>query len=73
MFATGERVEGGREGEVGFSRCKLLYIEWINKVLLYSTESYILYPVIDHDGGEHEKEYVCVWLSHSAIQQELTL
>ena len=50
------------------------YIRWINsKVLLDSTESYILYPVIDHDGGEHEKEYVCVWLSHFAIQQELTL
>ena len=30
------------EWEVGVSRCKLLYIGWINnKVLLYSTENYI--------------------------------
>ena len=30
------------EWEVGVSRCKLLHIEWINnKVLPYSTESYI--------------------------------
>ena len=38
----------GREGlELGISRCKLLYIEWIGKkVLLYSTGSYIQYPVI---------------------------
>ena len=27
--------------EFGFSRCKLLYIELINKILLYSTENYI--------------------------------
>ena len=26
---------------VGISRCKLLYREWINKVLLYSTGNYI--------------------------------
>ena len=32
----------------GFSRCKLLYREWINnKVPLYSTGSYIQYPVIN--------------------------
>ena len=30
---------------------KILYIGWINnKVLLYSTENYIQYPRIDHDG-----------------------
>ena len=27
------------------------------KVLLYSTGSYIQYPVINHNGKEHEKEY----------------
>ena len=33
---------GGMDGEFGISRCKLLYIEWINeKVLLYSTTHYI--------------------------------
>ena len=33
----------------GFSRCKLLYIKWINnKALPYSTGNYIQYPVINH-------------------------
>ena len=45
---------GGIEWEVGISRCKLLYIEWINnKVLLYSTGNYIQYPVINHNGKEY--------------------
>ena len=40
---------GGRiEWEARVSRCKLLYIEWINKVLLYSTEKYIQYPMMNH-------------------------
>ena len=35
--------------EFGISRCKLLYIEWINnKVLLYSTGNYIQYSVTGH-------------------------
>ena len=34
------------EWEVGINRCKLVYIEWINKVLLYSTGKYIQYPMI---------------------------
>ena len=42
MVAKGEGVEGGMEWKFGASRCKLLYIEWVNnKVLLYSTENYI--------------------------------
>ena len=50
----GGGVGGGLEWEVGVSRCKLLCIEWINnKVLLYSTENYIQYPMINHN----EKEY----------------
>ena len=44
------KVEGGGRGKkwkFGISRCKLVYIEWINnKVLLYSTGNYIQYPVI---------------------------
>ena len=36
--AKGERSEGRMEWEFGISKCKLLYIGWINnKVLLYST------------------------------------
>ena len=48
----------GRDGEweVGVSICKLLYIEWLNnKVLLYSTENYIQYPMINHNGKEYKK------------------
>ena len=46
---AGEGVGGGMEREVGVSRCKLLYMERINnKVLLYSTENYIQYPMINH-------------------------
>ena len=46
--------------EFGISRCKPLYTEWINKVLLYSTGNYIQYPVINHNGKEYEKEYIYV-------------
>ena len=38
----GEGLGGGMEWEVGISRSKLLYIEWINnQALLYSTKNYI--------------------------------
>ena len=45
--SNGEEGDGeGMEWEFGISRCKLLYIEWINsKVLLYNTRNYIQYPV----------------------------
>ena len=48
--------------ELGISRCKLLYIGWINnKVLLYDTGYYIQYPVINHNGKEYEKKiYICI-------------
>ena len=52
--------------EVGVSRCKLLYMEWINnKVLLYSTGNYIQYPVINHHGKEYEKEYIYICITES--------
>ena len=64
VVANGEKgVGGGIDWEFGISRCKLLYIEWINKkVLLYSMGNYIQYPVINHKRKEYEKEcmYVCV-------------
>ena len=38
------------------SRCKLLYIGWINnKVLLDSTRNYIEYPVINYNVKEYKK------------------
>ena len=51
--AKGEGVGGGMEWEAGVSRCKLLYIEWMNKVLLYSTKNYSQYPMINHNGKEY--------------------
>ena len=51
-WGGGERTEW----EFGISRCKLLYIEWINnKALLYSTGNYIQYPIINHNGKEKKK------------------
>ena len=42
---------GGKDWEVGISRCKLVYIGWINhNVPLHSTGNYIQYPVINHNG-----------------------
>ena len=43
----------GVEWEVGARRYKLSYMEWINnKVLLYSIENYIQYPMLNHNGKE---------------------
>ena len=62
-------VDKGKEGcrgeywELGISRCKLLYIEWINnKVLLYSTLNCIQCTVIKHNGKDYEKEYIYIYL-----------
>ena len=41
------RAGGRMEWEAGASRCKLLHMEQINKVLLYSTQNYIQYPMIN--------------------------
>ena len=50
---------GKVEREIGVSRCGLLYTEWINnKVLLYSTENYIPYPMINHNGKEYKNVYI---------------
>ena len=63
MVAKGEESGGGKDWEVGISRGKLLYIGWINnKVLLYSTESYMQYLVINHNGKGYEKEYIYMYL-----------
>ena len=55
------------EWEGGISRCKLLYMEWINnKVLLYSTENYIQNPMRNHNGKEYFlKKKVCVCITES--------
>ena len=66
MVAKGEWGGGGMDLEFGISKCKVLYIEWINNnVLLYSTGKYIQYPVINHNGKEYEKEYTYICITES--------
>ena len=66
MVARREGGGGGLYWGFGTSKGKLLYIKCINnKVLLYSTGNYIQYPVINHNGKEYEKEYVCVCVTES--------
>ena len=43
VVAKGQAGGGRTDWEFGVSRCKLLCIEWIDKVLLYSTGNYIQY------------------------------
>ena len=58
------QMAGGRrrmDWEFGASRCKLLYIGWINNtILLCSTWNYIQYPVINYNEKEYENE--CVYI-----------
>lgn len=49
-----------RIGCLGLVICTLLHVECMDKVLLYSTGSYILYPVINQNRKEHEKEYMSI-------------
>ena len=56
----GGKREGGMDCAFGMSRCKLLHIEWISKILLYSTGNYIQYPMINHNGKDNGKEYICI-------------
>ena len=56
VVAKMDAGEGGTDWEFGISRYKLLYIGRLdNKVLRYSTENHIQYPVINHNGKENEK------------------
>ena len=58
----GRRDGGGKDWEFVVSRCKLLYIEWINnKILLYSTWNCIQYTVIKHNGKDYEKECIYIY------------
>ena len=60
----------GRRGvdwEFGISRCKLLYIEWINnRVLLYSIAKYNQYPVIlEMEKNMKKNIYIYVYITES--------
>ena len=59
VVAKGEGVGSGMDWELGVSRCKLLYLEWIsNEVLLYSTGIYIQ----SLDIRQYEKKNVCIYV-----------
>ena len=61
VVAKGEGLGEGMEWEVEVSRCELLCLERINnKVLLYSTENYIQYSIINHNGREFQKQNVYI-------------
>ena len=53
------RERRDRLGVWELGESKLLYTEGVkNKVLLYSTENYIQYLVINHNVKEHENIYI---------------
>ena len=63
VVAKGRGGGRGMDWEFEISRCKLLYIEWINsKVLPYSAGNYTQYHVINHNGKEYEKEYIYIYI-----------
>ena len=66
---------GSKELGGGVSICKLLYIEWTNsKILLYSTEDYIKYPEISHNGKEYKKcTCICILSFFSHVWLFVTL
>ena len=49
------------------NRCTL---EWINKVLLYSTENYMQYLVINHN-EKYEKVHICVCVCVCVLTESL--
>ena len=56
MVTKGEKDRERTDWEFGVSKCKLLYVGWINnKVLLYNSGNYIKYFEKNHNGKEHEK------------------
>ena len=61
VIAKWEGVGGGEEWECGVSRCKLLYIGWINTKVLYSTGNCIQYLMINHSGKEYKKRLLHVY------------
>ena len=55
---------GGKDWVFGASRCRLLYIGWINnKVLLYSTGNYIQSLGMNPNGKEYGKSiYIYIYI-----------
>ena len=51
----------GEDWKFEISRCKLLFLGWINnKVLMCSTGNYIQYPMINHNEKIFKNVHMCV-------------
>ena len=68
-----EDLRGGMEWEDGDSRCKLLYIEWTDKVLLNSTENYIQYAVINQNAIYFKCKHVYVYTESLFCTAEMNI
>ena len=58
VIAKGEGTGRRMKWEFGFSRCKLLYVEWNNNNIYCIAENYIQYPMINLNGKEYLKKNV---------------
>ena len=59
MVAKGEVEGGGWTGSLRLIDANL-HLEWINKVLLYSTGNYVLSLVMEHDESMRKRIYIDV-------------
>ena len=55
MVAKGDEDGRGMDWEFGISRYKLLFIEWVKKILLYTTGNSVQYSLLNLNGKEYEK------------------
>ena len=54
----------GMDWEFGLNRCRLLPLEWIsNEILLYSTRTYVLSLMMDHDNRREKSVCMCDWVT----------
>ena len=53
VVSKAERIGGAMEQVTAGKRYKLEYMDWIDKFLLQSTEKYIQYPMINHNGKKY--------------------
>ena len=61
VVAKGEQGEGKIGWQFRVSRCKLLHIEWINKVILHSTGKCIQYSEME----QNVKKNACMYITES--------
>ena len=50
VFAKEKGEGSGMDGEFGVGVCKLLHLEWINNMVLYTTENYVQSLGLEYDG-----------------------